>query len=76
MQKTSKKSKKDSRFGSCVNCFVGVFCWLKKKTRADDRQTKTKEVCCSFGVPTTFEKKAKKGEKRRKRISLPHNTFL
>jgi hypothetical protein len=29
-----------------------------------------------FGVPTTFAKKAKKGEKRRKRISLPHNTFL
>jgi len=29
-----------------------------------------------FGVPTTFAKKAKKGEKRRKRISLSRDTFL
>ena len=52
--------------------FVGS----KKKKRADDRHTKTHERCCLFGVPTTFAKKAKKGEKRRKRISLSRDTFL
>jgi hypothetical protein len=47
--------------------------FVGSKKKKDDRHTKTQEL---FGVPTTFAKKAKKGEKRRKRISLPHNTFL
>jgi hypothetical protein len=76
-KKTSKKSKKDSRFfGSCVNCFVGVFCCKKKKQEqtTDTRKHKRCVVCSEF--QRLFAKKAKKGEKRRKRISLPHNTFL
>jgi hypothetical protein len=75
-KKSSKRhAKKEKRLSFfwflCVNCFVGVFCWLKKKERRQTHEN-TRVVRSS----NDFCKKAKKGEKRRKRISLPHNTFL
>jgi len=52
------------------------WCFLLAQKKKEQTKNTQKRKSCLFGVPTTFAKKAKKGEKRRKRISLPHNTFL
>jgi len=67
-QKTSKKSKKDSRFGSSCNCFLGVFCWLKKK-RADEKHAKTQELFVRSS--NDFCKKSKKRRKKKKKNLSP-----
>jgi len=57
--------------------FVGVFFVGSKKKNKSRRQThtKTQEFCSEFQGRFFEAKKAKKGEKRRKRISLPR-TFI
>ena len=75
-EKTSKKSKKDklSFWFVCEIVFSLDVFWLaqKKNIRADDRDTQKRKRCSEFQRDA---KKAKKGEKRRKRISLPR-TFI
>jgi hypothetical protein len=76
LKKTRARKAKKTLLVLVPLCKLFRWCFLlQKKTRADEKHAKTQKSCL-FGVPTTFAKKAKKGEKRRKRISLPHNTFL